>query len=124
MNFLTGISLGGWLKIGAVAAFALMAGAFHLRGITIDALRTQLATERAAHVITRASVTALDNAIKNQNAMIDAQRAQVEQGRRDLAIADAASATSQDVIRELASSSRATPAGQCVPSATARKVWK
>lgn len=124
MQFLTGLSLATWLRIGAGAALALLLWSWQSRGATIDDLRGDLAAEIASHDITRASVIALETELANQNAEIERQRADAVQAKRDLAAAVAASAGSQDVIERLVASSRAAPAGAiCLPSETARSIW-
>lgn len=123
MKILTGLSLATWLKIGAGAALVLLLWSWQSRGATIEALRGDLAAERAAHSITRASVKSLSAEIGQQNAEIERQRADIAQARRDLAQAVEASAGSADLIERLVASSRAKPNGVCLPSETARSIW-
>lgn len=123
MKYLTGISLETWMRVGMIAAFALLYYAFYLRGNEVEALRSSLAGERASHAVTRASVSALSAEIGQQNAEIERQRADIDRARRDLAQAVEASAGSADLIDRLRASSRVKPDGVCLPSATARSIW-
>lgn len=125
MQFLTGLSLATWLKLGAGIALALLVWSWHARAGTIDDLRDDLAAERASHDITRASVATLETEIANQNAAIEAQRAAAEQSKRDLAQAEAASSGAETMIEKLRASSRSAPAGAaCEPSETVRSIWR
>lgn len=125
MKFLTGLSLSTWLTIGAGIAFAVLTAGYHYRGNEIDTLRQSVATERAAHAVTLASVDALKSEIADQNAAIEQQRANIAQAQADLSIAVNASAGAQGVIERLTASSRSAPAGPaCEPSAVVKEIWK
>lgn len=125
MQFLTGLSLATWLKIGVGVALAALLWSWNSRGNTIDDLRSDLAEEVAKHDITRASVIALETELANQNAEIERQRVATDQAKRDLAQAVEASAGSVDIIDRLTKSSRSAPAGlACEPSETVRSIWR
>lgn len=125
MQFLTGLSLATWLKIGAGVALAALLWSWHARGNAIDDLRGDLTEEMAKHDITRASVIALETEVANQNEEIERQRVATEQAKRDLAQAVEASAGSVDIIESLMKSSRSAPAGlACEPSETVRSIWR
>lgn len=60
-----------WWKEIAVAAFVIpLAFVVWLRGNTIDSLRDNLATEKALHAVTRASVEKLETKVAEQNAAV------------------------------------------------------
>lgn len=125
MNFLTGLSLATWARIGIAAVFLALVVAFVMRGNAIDDLRNSLAAERAAHAVTRQSVTTLRATIETQNQAIEDQRAKVDQAKRDLARAEAASASSAEVIDRLKASSRSVPAGPaCEASDVVKGIWQ
>lgn len=125
MKFLTGITLATWLKIGAGIALALFVWSWWSRGEAIDDLRQTVANERAAHDVTRASLASVQGELTQQNAAIEAQRADTAQAKRDLAAAIEASAGVQGAIKKLTASARSVPAGSvCVPSETVRSVWE
>lgn len=111
MQFLTGLSLSAWLKIGAGAAFLALLWSWHSRGEEIEAQRLRVAELRVE--------------ISRQNDAIEAQRANAEQAKRDLAQAEAASAGADEMIERLRASSRAAPAGAvCEPSKASKEIWR
>lgn len=118
MKFLTGLEAGTWLYIGAGFVIAGLIVAINVQGAA-------LTDEREAHAVTRASVIVLKSEISQQNAAIETQRAAHDQAKRDLAAAVAASQGDREIIADLATSARSTPAGApCVPSATVRRIWR
>lgn len=59
-----------WKEIAVGGVVLALALGFYLRGNTIDSLRDKLATEKALHEITRASVETLETEIATQNAAV------------------------------------------------------
>lgn len=124
-NFLMGRSVETWLTLGAGLAIALLLWSWVARGNEIDDLNAAVASEIAAHDITRASVVALETELANQNAAIEEQRAAADLARSRLAQAEAASAGSQDIIARLRASARSVPAETlCEVSAASKEIWR
>lgn len=59
-----------WKEIAVGGVVLALALGFYLRGNTIDSLRDKLATEKALHAVTRASVETLETEIETQNAAV------------------------------------------------------
>ncbi len=59
-----------WKEIAVGGVVLALALGFWVRGNTIDSLRDDLATEKALHAVTRASVKTLETEIATQNAAV------------------------------------------------------
>lgn len=110
---------------GVVAVLIPLVWSWSARGDRINDLRAELAAERAAHDVTRASVETLTGKLVAQNEAIEAQRAATGQAKAELAAAVERSKASQVIIERLKVSAAKTPADPvCVASDVLLEAWK